>query len=219
MADPTQEQSALCHYNAGRGASYQACMEDPNSYAAQVLGWAQRYRGAALPTSGTITGNLPWPELPLTDAVGTRTAIPPIAWPAGADGHANPNAITNQCVAGALWTWGVMHLTDPRWSPPPPLAEPMAWQEFGAAQQEGFQTTGPDQPVVGSMVVYASGWGGSGAGHIATVIAVSGSTFEVVEQNVVAVSDSLVDAWNVFDVRIDQAGAPGIEGFIVAPAG
>jgi hypothetical protein len=151
--------------------------------------------------------------------VGTRTAIPPIAWPAGADGHANPNAITNQCVAGALWTWGVMHLTDPRWSPPPPLAEPMAWQEFGAAQQEGFQTTGPDQPVVGSMVVYASGWGGSGAGHIATVIAVSGSTFEVVEQNVVAVSDSLVDAWNVFDVRIDQAGAPGIEGFIVAPAG
>ncbi len=219
MTDPAQEQPALCHYNAGWGGAYQTCMGDGDSYAAQVLGWAARYRGAALSTSGTLAGNLPWPQLPLPDPVGTRATIPPIAWPAGAASHANPNAITNQCVAGALWTWGVMHLSDPRWSPPPPLAEPMAWQEFGAAQQEGFQTTGPDQPVVGSMVVYASGWGGSGAGHIATVIAVSGPRFEVVEQNVIAVSDSLVDAWNVFDVRIDQAGAPGIEGFIVAPPG
>lgn len=219
MTDPAQEQSALCHYNAGWGAAYQVCMGDPDSYAAQVLGWAARYRGPALPVSGTSSGALPWPDLPLTDPAGTRTAIPPIAWPAGAAAHANPNAITNQCVAGALWTWGVMHLSDPRWNPPPPLAEPMAWQEFGAAQQEGFQTTGPDQPVVGSMVVYASGWGGSGAGHIATVIAVSGSRFEVVEQNVLAVSDSLVNAWNVFDVRIDEAGSTGIEGFILAPPG
>lgn len=219
MTDPAQEQSALCHYNAGSGTAYQACLADPNSYAAQVLSWARQYRGAPLATNGTISGNLPWPELPLTDPVGTRTPIPPIAWPAGAAAHASPSAITNQCVAGALWTWGVMHLSDPRWSPPPALAEPMAWQEFGAAQQEGFQTTGPDQPVVGSMVVYASGWGGSGAGHIATVIAVSGSKFEVVEQNVVSVSDALVEAWNVFDVRIDRAGSPGIEGFIVAPPG
>jgi hypothetical protein len=217
MTDPAQEQSALCHYNAGSGSAYQTCMADPGSYAAQVLSWAQRYRGTALATSGIIAGNLPWPELPLTDPVGTLSTIPPIAWPAGAQGHANPNAVTNQCVAGALWTWGVMHLSDPRWSPPPPLAEPMAWQEFGAAQEEGFQTTGPDQPVVGSMVVYASGWDGSGAGHIATVIAVSGTKFEVVEQNVVATSESLAGAWNVFDVRIDQAGSPGIEGFIVAP--
>ena len=219
MTDPAQEQSALCHYNAGWGNAYQACMGDPGSYAAQVLGWARQYRGPAVSPSGTIAGDLPWPQLPLTDAVGTRTAIPPIAWPAGAAAHANPDQITNQCVAGALWTWGVMHVSDPRWSPPPALAEPLAWQELGAAQEEGFQTTGPGQPVVGSMVVYASGWGGSDAGHIATVIAVSGSRFEVVEQNVVAVSDSLVDAWNVFDVRIDQAGAPGIEGFIVAPPG
>ena len=219
MTDPAQEQSALCHYNAGWGAAYQSCMVDPNSYAAQVLGWARQYRGAAVATSGTIAGDLPWPQLPLTDPAGTRTPIPPIAWPAGAATHANPSAVTNQCVAGALWTWGVMHAADPRWKSPPPLAAAMAWQEFGTAQQEGFQTTGPDQPVVGSMVVYASGWGGSGAGHIATVIAVSGSKFEVVEQNVVEVSDSLVYAWNVFDVRIDQAGSPGIEGFIVAPPG
>lgn len=219
MTDPAQEQSALCHYNAGWGGAYQTCMGNPNSYAAQVLGWARQYRGAAQATSGTIAGDLPWPQLPLTDAVGTRTPIPAISWPAGASDHANPNAITNQCVAGALWTWGVMHLADPRWNHPPALAEAMAWQEFGAAQREGFQTTGPDQPVVGSMVVYASGWGGSGAGHIATVIAVSGSKFEVVEQNVVAVSESLVYAWNVFDVRIDEAGSPGIVGFIVAPPG
>ncbi|MBO0701407.1 MAG: CHAP domain-containing protein, partial [Candidatus Dormibacteraeota bacterium] len=219
MTDPAQEQSALCHYNAGSGSAYQACMVDPNSYAAQVLNWARQFRGAAQAVSGTIAGSLPWPQLPLTDPVGTRTPIPTIAWPAGAADHANPNAVTNQCVAGALWTWGVMHASDPRWKPPPPLAQAMAWEEFGAAQQEGFQTTGPDQPVVGSMVVYASGWGGSGAGHIATVIAVSGSKFEVVEQNVVAVSESLVPAWNVFDVRIDQAGSPGIEGFIVAPPG
>lgn len=217
MTDPAQEQSALCHYNAGGGAAYEACMGDPDSYAARVLGWAGQYRGPALATSGTIAGNLPWPELPLTEPVGTLTAIPSIAWPAGAADHANPNTVTNQCVAGALWTWGVMHLGDQGWNPPPPLAEPMAWEEYGAAQQEGFQTTGPDQPVVGSMVVYASGWGGSGPGHIATVIAVSGSKFEVVEQNVVSESDSLVYAWNQFDVRIDEAGSPGIEGFIVAP--
>lgn len=219
MTDPADDQSALCHYNAGSGAAFQACMQDPQSYAAQVLSWARRYRGPALATSGTIAGPLPWPQLPLTDPVGTRTPIPPIVWPAGASEHADPSEVTNQCVAGALWTWGVMHLGDPRWAPPPPLAEPLAWQEYGAAQREGFQTTGPDRPVVGSMVVYASGWGGSGAGHIATVIAVSGSRFEVVEQNVVAPSDVVIDAWNVFDVRIDEAGAPGIEGFIVAPPG
>ncbi len=219
MTDPAQEQSSLCHYNAGSGAAYQSCMADPNSYAAQVLNWARQYRGAPQPASGTIAGEGPWPQLPLTDPVGTRTPIPAISWPAGAAAHANPNAVTNQCIAGALWTWGAMHLSDPRWNPPPALAEPMAWQEYGAARQEGFQTTGPDQPVVGSMVVYASGWGGSGAGHIATVIAVSGSKFEVVEQNVVATSEFLVDAWNVFDVRIDQAGSAGIEGFIVAPPG
>ncbi|MGH7922631.1 MAG: CHAP domain-containing protein [Candidatus Dormibacteraceae bacterium] len=217
MTDPTQEQADLCHYNAGYGTAYQACMGDPNSYAAQVLGWAQRYRGAATSTAGAVAGALPWPVIPITDAVGTRTAIPPIDWPAGAAGHADPSAVSNQCVAGALWTWGVMHMADPRWSPPPPLAQAYAWEEYGAAQGEGFQTTGPDQPVVGSMVVYASGWGGSYAGHIATVIAVGGGSFEVVEQNVVSVDAYSVPAWNVFDVRIDEAGSPGIEGFIVAP--
>lgn len=219
LADPAQEQAALCRYNAGSGAADQACLDDPDSYAAQVLSWARQYRGAEVAPPGTVTGSLPWPQLPLRDPVGTLTPIPPIVWPSSADAHANPNAITNQCVAGALWTWGVMHLADPRWNPPPALDAPMAWEEFGDARQEGFQTTGPDQPVVGSMVVYDSGWEGSGAGHIATVIAVSGTKFEVVEQNVVEVTDAVVDAWSVFDVRIDRAGDPGIEGFIVAPPG
>jgi hypothetical protein len=33
----------------------------------------------------------------------------------------SPSAVTNQCVAGALATWALMHGGDPRWNHPPPL--------------------------------------------------------------------------------------------------
>jgi surface antigen len=90
---------------------------------------------------------------------------------------------------------------------------------LGTAQRLGYQTSPPDRPVVGSMVVYAPGWGGPGdtPGHIATVIGVQGDRFEVIEQNLVNSSSVLAGNWGTFDVRIDQAGARGIEGFIVAP--
>jgi hypothetical protein len=43
------------------------------------------------------------------------------AWPADLTVHMSPPAITNQCVAGALATWALLHLGDPRWNHPPPL--------------------------------------------------------------------------------------------------
>jgi hypothetical protein len=151
--------------------------------------------------------------------VGAETEVPTPIWPAGTAAHVSPPAVTNQCVAGALWTWAVMHAGDPRWNAPPMIPAASAYQMYASAATEGFQETGPTEPVVGSMVVYASAWGGpaDGAGHVATVIGVQGPKFEVIEQNLVASSGILLPTWGVFDVRIDQAGSRGILGFIVSP--
>ncbi|MFZ0218052.1 MAG: lytic murein transglycosylase [Candidatus Dormiibacterota bacterium] len=222
LTDDTTAMAALCHYNAGGGGAYQECMAGViNPYALLVMAAARSYRGAAIATGGatTLASNLPWQEIALTQPVGTITQIPLPAWPAGAPAHVNPATISNQCVAGALWTWGVMHASDPRWSRPPAIPAADAYQMYGQAQAEGFQVNPPTQPVAGSMVVYNAGWGGpgDGAGHVATVIGVQGAKFEVIEQNVIASSFSYEPYWNRFDVRIDQAGSPGTLGFIVSP--
>ena len=213
--------AALCHYNAGGGDAFTSCMTntDPqNSYPEMAMGWAQKYGETPPPAPGGsgVAANLPWPTIPLTLPIRTQKAIPQPAWPSGTDQRAGSPA-TNQCVAGALWAWAAMHPGDSRW--PPNLQDPFAYQMLGSAQRLGYETSPPDKPVVGSMVVYASGWGGPGdaPGHIATVIGVQGDRFEVIEQNLVNSSSVLRGGWGTFDVRIDQAGARGIEGFIVAP--
>lgn len=217
---PDRVRAALCHYNAGGGDAFAACMANTNpqtSYPEMAMGWAQKYGEASPPPGGSgVAANLPWPTIPLTLPIRTQKPIPLPAWPPGTAQRAGSPA-TNQCVAGALWAWAAMHPGDSRW--PPNLHDAFAYQMLGSAQRLGYQTSPPGRPVTGSMVVYASGWGGPGdsAGHIATVIGVQGDRFEVVEQNLVDSSSVLSSGWGTFDVRIDQAGDRGIEGFIVAP--
>jgi hypothetical protein len=43
-----------------------------------------------------------------------RIATP--TWPADLAAHMSPSAVTNQCVAGSLATWALMHTGDPRFS-------------------------------------------------------------------------------------------------------
>jgi hypothetical protein len=44
-------------------------------------------------------------------------------WLANLAAHMTPSAVTNQCVAGALGTWAMMHPADPRWNPRLPSSE------------------------------------------------------------------------------------------------
>ena len=90
----------------------------------------------------------------------------------------SPSGVTNQCVAGALATWALMHTGDPRWNHPPPLFG-NAIDIFGVAQAHGFQVSG--QPAPGEMVVYGSSYGVFG--HIGSVVAVEPGRYEVIEQN------------------------------------
>jgi hypothetical protein len=141
-----------------------------------------------------------------------RIATP--AWPADLAAHMNPSAVTNQCVAGALATWALMHLGDPRWNHLPPLSG-NAIDLYGVAVAEGFQVS--RQPVVGAMVVYGSSYGMFG--HIATVRAVQGDRYEVVEQNFLDFSPTIKPHWAAFDLRSVGWPDPGVVGFVVGPAG
>jgi hypothetical protein len=96
-----------------------------------------------------------------------RTAVP--QWPADLAAHMSPSAVTNQCVAGALATWAMMHPADPRWNHPPPLFGNVI-DLVGVAQAEGFQLD--KHPTPGSMVVFGSAY--DVFGHIATVRAGGG---------------------------------------------
>src|SRR3989440_4479072 len=125
------------------------------AYADQVL---------ALATPAT-TSNLPV-VLPIP-APGWVQRMATPAWPADLAAHMSPSAVTNQCVAGALATWALMHVGDPRWNHPPPLFG-NAIDLFGLAAAQGFVVS--RQPVVGAVVVYGSAYGPFG--HIATVGAV-----------------------------------------------
>jgi len=49
----------------------------------------------------------------------------------------SPSAVTNQCVAGTLATWAMMHRGDPRWNHPPPLFG-NAIDLYGVARAQGF---------------------------------------------------------------------------------
>ncbi len=120
--------------------------------------------------------------------------------------------MTNQCVAGALATWALMHVGDPRWNHPPPLFG-NAIDLYGVAAAKGFHVS--RQPVAGSMVVYGSAYGFFG--HIATVRAVEGSRYEVIEQNFLDFSPTIEPHWQTFDLRSVPWPDPTVIGFIVSP--
>jgi hypothetical protein len=66
------------------------------------------------------------------------------------------------------------------------------------------------------MVVYGSAYGVFG--HIATVRAVQGDRYEVVEQNFLAFNPVLETHWATFDLRSVAWPDPAVVGFIDAPA-
>ena len=139
-----------------------------------------------------------------------RIATP--ARPADLAAHMSPAAVTNQCVAGALATWGVMHLGDPRWNHPPALVG-NAIDLYGVARAEGFVVS--SQPAPGEMVVYGGSYGIFG--HIATVVAVEPGRYEVIEQNFLDFDANLEPHWATFDLRSVAWPDPAVVGFVVAP--
>jgi hypothetical protein len=140
-----------------------------------------------------------------------RIAVP--QWPSDLAAHMSPSGVTNQCVAGALATWAMMHPADPRWNHPPPLFG-NAIDLFGVARAEGFQLD--NHPTPGAMVVYGGAYGVFG--HIGTVRAVQGDRYEVVEQNFLDFNPNLESHWQTFDLRSIAWPDPAVVGFIDAPA-
>jgi hypothetical protein len=205
---PSGVRAALCHYNAGASPAFQACMDGTQSpdYADMVLAWATKYRGPAI-GGGSLPAVVPIPPPGWVQRIATPQ------WPADLAAHMSPPAVTNQCVAGALATWALMHSGDPRWNHPPPLAG-NAIDLLGVAEAEGFQVS--SQPVPGAMVVYGSTYGLFG--HIATVRAVQADRYEVVEQNFLDFSPNLELHWQTFDLRSIAWPDPAVLGFIVAPS-
>jgi hypothetical protein len=172
------------------------------AYADQILALAQPPQ----PGTSVLPVVLPIP------APGWVQRIATPSWPADLAAHMNPSAVTNQCVAGALATWALMHAGDPRWNRLPPLIG-NAIDLYGVAAAEGFQVS--RQPVVGAMVVYGSSYGMFG--HIATVRAVQADRYEVVEQNFVDFSPSIEPHWATFDLRVVGWPDPAVVGFVMGP--
>jgi hypothetical protein len=135
-----------------------------------------------------------------------RIATP--EWPSDLAAHMSPSGVTNQCVAGALATWAMMHPADPRWNHPLPLFG-NAIDLFGVAQAEGFQLD--NHPTPGAMVVYGGAYGVFG--HIGTVRAVQGDRYEVAEQNFLDFNPNLES-----HLRSIAWPDPAVVGFVVAPA-
>jgi hypothetical protein len=204
---PSGIRAALCHYNAGAAPAFQACMDDTQSpdYADSVLAWAVRYRGPAI-GGGGLPAVLPIPPPGWVQRIATPQ------WPADLAAHMSPSAVTNQCVAGALATWALMHPGDPRWNRPRPLFG-NAIDLLGVASAQGFQVS--SQPVPGAMVVYGSAYGVFG--HIGTVRAVQGDRYEVIEQNFLDFNPALEGHWQTFDLRSVPWPDPAVLGFVVAP--
>jgi hypothetical protein len=205
---PAGQRAALCHYNAGGSPAFQACMSGTQSpdYADTVMAWAVRYRGPSI-GGGSLPAVVPIPPPGWVQRITTPQ------WPPDLAAHMSPSAVTNQCVAGALATWALMHPGDPRWNHPRPLFG-NAIDMYGSAVALGFQVS--NQPVAGAMVVYNGSYGIFG--HIGTVRAVQGDRYEVIEQNFLDFNPALEGHWQTFDLRSIAWPDPAVQGFIVAPA-
>ena len=81
------------------------------------------------------------------------------------------------------------------------------------ARAEGFRVSG--QPAPDQMVVFGSAYGAFG--HIATLRAVQGDRYEVIEQNFVDFNPNLEPHWQTFDLRSVAWPDPAVVGFIDAP--
>lgn len=144
--------------------------------------------------------------------------IPVPMWPAGiqTSGRIEPDQIGNQCVQAALWTYAVLHLSDPGYADPPTFAGVgEAADMYAAAQRNGWATSAT--PATGSMVVFNRQV--DSAGHIATVLATGPADFEVIEQNWLNFDPDLTGQWGTFDLAVIPWPDPQVTGFIVAPPG
>ena len=144
--------------------------------------------------------------------------IPVPSWPAGiqTSGRIEPDQVGNQCVQAALWTYAVLHLSDPSYANPPTFAGVgQAADMYAAAQKNGWSTSAT--PVTGSMVVFNRQV--DSAGHIATVLATGSTDFEVVEQNWLNFEPDLTGEWGTFDLALIPWPDPQVTGFMVAPPG
>jgi hypothetical protein len=204
---PGGVRAALCHYNAGASAAFRSCMAGTQSpdYADTVLAWAARYRGLQIGGGGL-------PVVTPIPAPGWLQRVATPRWPSDLGAHMDPPGVTNQCVAGALGTWALMHAGDPRWNHPAPLYGD-AVGLYGVAVREGFQVG--QEPVVGSMVVYGSDYGLFG--HVATVLAVEPDRYEVIEQNLLDFNRNVEAHWQTFDLRSIAWPDAAVTGFIVSP--
>ena len=144
--------------------------------------------------------------------------IPVPNWPAGiqASGRIQPDQAGNQCVQAALWTYAVLHASDPGYANPPTFAGVAQAADMFAAAQSGHWTTATT-PVTGSMVVFNRQV--DSAGHIATVVATGPNDFEIVEQNWLNFDADQTGQWGTFDVALVPWPDPQVTGFIVAPPG
>ena len=173
------------------------------AYADQVLALAEPATTSGLPVV------LPIP------APGWFQCVPTPSWPADLAAHMSPSAVTKQCMTGALATWAVMHVGDPRMNRPPPLFG-NAIDLFSAWRgPQGFAVSG--QPVAGQMVVYGSSYGVFG--HIAAVVAVEPGRYEVIEQNFLDFNPVREPHWTTVDLRLVARPDPGVVGFVVGPPG
>ena len=161
-------------------------------------------------------GGLPFPIPAILPSPGWKQPIPVPSWPAGLPGtRVNPPAITPQCVAGALWAWAAAHLTDPAFAHPPAMSVQSAYQMTAEAQRAGFKMD--SAPRVGDMVVFRNGSFYGPNGHVGLVVATSGNSYLVAEQNFMNAVDDLGPHWGTWDLR--SIGWPDAQasGFIAAP--
>ena len=122
--------------------------------------------------------------------------IPLPSWPPGIEtsGRIEPNQVGNQCVQAALWTYAVLHLSNPGYAHRTTFAGVgQAADMYAAAERNGWSTS--VTPVTGSMVVFNRQV--DSAGHIATVLATGPVDFEVIEQN-----------WLNFNPALTGSGGP-----------
>lgn len=161
-----------------------------------------------------------WPDPPNPlPKPGWQQTIGVPKWPGDLPGnHVNPPAITNQCVAGALWAWAAAHDGDPGWNNVPAMAVQSAYQMAGEAQSKGFVMDSGPHP--GDMVVFRNGSFYGSNGHVAEVIAADANEYVVVEQNFVNTSEIFVQGqWGTFDERAIAWPDANASAFIKAPPG
>lgn len=179
------------------------------------LGARTTPQGQPEPKDGIAKG-LPFPIPPAIPPPGWKLQIPVPQFP-DVGIRANPSAVTNQCVAGALWGFATAHLADPKFAHPPAMSVDSAYQMTGLAQQQGWRMD--PAPKIGDMAVFKQGQFYGSHGHVALVIGTTQNSYLVAEQNFINSSPSLIKSWGTWDIR--SIGWPDSQasGFIAAPPG